>query len=43
MCVMRTPVVFAALLLAACAGDGQTVQPVLSTNKVVYAARLPAT
>ena len=38
---MRTTVVFAALLLAACAGDGQTVQPVLSSNKVVYAHACP--
>ena len=29
---MRTTVVFAALLLAACAGDGQTAQPVLGSN-----------
>ena len=41
MRLMRTTVVFAALLLAACAGDGQTVQPVLSTNKVVYAHACP--
>jgi hypothetical protein len=38
---MRTKVVLAALLLAACAGDGQTVQPVLSTQKVVYAHACP--